>query len=163
MKCQRTCITLLYKTSFVDTVHSFRASILLPYHLTRVHFLITHHIRNHCQPLKKKNSLQFSLLLLSLHTLCLKVRLVPVSFEDPQFAASYQQSVALYARYQMAIHGDDPSECSESEVLHDYFFRTYFRPQLHMLVYTHENLRLFSYFILFYFGGFPADLFFNLQ
>lgn len=56
-----------------------------------------------------------------LHTLCLKVRLVPVNFEDPQFAASYQQSVALYARYQMAIHGDDPSACSETEVLHDYY------------------------------------------
>lgn len=54
------------------------------------------------------------------HNLFLKVRLVPVSFEDPQFTASYQQSVALYARYQMAIHGDDASECSESEVLHDY-------------------------------------------
>lgn len=35
--------------------------------------------------------------------------------------ASYQQSAALYAQYQMAIHGDDPSECSESEVLHDYY------------------------------------------
>uniref|UniRef100_A0A8C3FX49 Arginyl-tRNA--protein transferase 1 n=1 Tax=Cyclopterus lumpus TaxID=8103 RepID=A0A8C3FX49_CYCLU len=46
---------------------------------------------------------------------CLEVRLVPVNFEDPQFTASYQRSVALYARYQMAIHGDDPSECSESE------------------------------------------------
>uniref|UniRef100_A0A669E4Z8 Arginyl-tRNA--protein transferase 1 n=1 Tax=Oreochromis niloticus TaxID=8128 RepID=A0A669E4Z8_ORENI len=46
---------------------------------------------------------------------CLEVRLVPVNFEDPQFMASYQQSAALYAQYQMAIHGDDPSECSESE------------------------------------------------
>ncbi|XP_060943635.1 arginyl-tRNA--protein transferase 1 isoform X2 [Limanda limanda] len=46
---------------------------------------------------------------------CLEVRLVPVSFEDPQFAASYEQSVALYACYQMAIHGDDPSDCSESQ------------------------------------------------
>uniref|UniRef100_A0A3Q0R6W3 Arginyl-tRNA--protein transferase 1 n=1 Tax=Amphilophus citrinellus TaxID=61819 RepID=A0A3Q0R6W3_AMPCI len=46
---------------------------------------------------------------------CLEVRLVPVNFEDPQFMASYQQSAALYARYQMTIHGDDPSECSESE------------------------------------------------
>ncbi|XP_051936443.1 arginyl-tRNA--protein transferase 1 isoform X3 [Hippocampus zosterae] len=46
---------------------------------------------------------------------CLEVRLVRVSFEDPHFTASYQQSVALYTRYQMAIHGDDPSECSESE------------------------------------------------
>lgn len=36
--------------------------------------------------------------------------------------ASYEQSAALYARYQMAIHGDDPSECSESEVLHDYCY-----------------------------------------
>ncbi|XP_054885501.1 arginyl-tRNA--protein transferase 1 isoform X2 [Poeciliopsis prolifica] len=45
----------------------------------------------------------------------LEVRLVPVNFEDPQFSASYQQSAALYARYQMAIHGDDPSECRESE------------------------------------------------
>lgn len=52
--------------------------------------------------------------------LCLKVRLVSVSFEDPQFMASYQQSAELFARYQMAIHGDDPSECSETEVLHDY-------------------------------------------
>lgn len=34
--------------------------------------------------------------------------------------ASYQQSAALFARYQMAIHGDDPSECSETEVLHGY-------------------------------------------
>ncbi|XP_041644796.1 arginyl-tRNA--protein transferase 1 isoform X3 [Cheilinus undulatus] len=46
---------------------------------------------------------------------CLEVRLVPVSFEDPQFTASYVQSAALYACYQMAVHGDDPSECSESE------------------------------------------------
>ncbi|XP_061914596.1 arginyl-tRNA--protein transferase 1 isoform X2 [Entelurus aequoreus] len=46
---------------------------------------------------------------------CLEVRLVAVSFEDPQFTASYEQSVALYARYQMAIHGDDPSACGESE------------------------------------------------
>ncbi|XP_061601279.1 arginyl-tRNA--protein transferase 1 isoform X2 [Cololabis saira] len=45
----------------------------------------------------------------------LEVRLVPVNFEDPQFAASYEQSVTLYARYQMTIHGDDPSDCSESE------------------------------------------------
>ncbi|XP_077585446.1 arginyl-tRNA--protein transferase 1 isoform X2 [Stigmatopora nigra] len=45
----------------------------------------------------------------------LEARLVPVSFEDPRFSASYEQSVALYSRYQMAIHGDDPSECSESE------------------------------------------------
>ncbi|KAG9344441.1 hypothetical protein JZ751_011111, partial [Albula glossodonta] len=44
-----------------------------------------------------------------------EVRLVPVCFEDPQFMASYDQSAALYARYQMAVHGDDPSECRESE------------------------------------------------
>ncbi|XP_074532520.1 arginyl-tRNA--protein transferase 1 isoform X2 [Halichoeres trimaculatus] len=46
---------------------------------------------------------------------CLEVRLVPVSFEDPQFTGTYEQSAELYARYQMAIHGDDPSECSKSE------------------------------------------------
>ncbi|CAJ1067828.1 arginyl-tRNA--protein transferase 1 isoform X2 [Xyrichtys novacula] len=45
----------------------------------------------------------------------LEVRLVPVSFEDPRFTESYEQSAALYAIYQMAVHGDDPSECSESE------------------------------------------------
>lgn len=44
-----------------------------------------------------------------------------MNFEDPQFTASYEQSVALYARYQMAIHGDSPSDCCESEVLHDYY------------------------------------------
>uniref|UniRef100_H3C2F8 Arginyl-tRNA--protein transferase 1 n=1 Tax=Tetraodon nigroviridis TaxID=99883 RepID=H3C2F8_TETNG len=46
---------------------------------------------------------------------CLEVRLVSVSFEDPEFMASYQQSAALFARYQMAVHGDDPSECSETQ------------------------------------------------
>lgn len=46
----------------------------------------------------------------------LKVRLVPVSFEDPDFLASYEQSAALYARYQMTVHGDAPYECGESEV-----------------------------------------------
>uniref|UniRef100_A0AAQ6IDF6 Arginyl-tRNA--protein transferase 1 n=1 Tax=Anabas testudineus TaxID=64144 RepID=A0AAQ6IDF6_ANATE len=56
---------------------------------------------------------------------CIEVRLVPVNFEDPQFTASYQQSVELYARYQMAIHGDDPSECSESE----YSFSLFASPQ----------------------------------
>ncbi|XP_076831774.1 arginyl-tRNA--protein transferase 1 isoform X2 [Brachyhypopomus gauderio] len=45
----------------------------------------------------------------------LEVRLVPVSFEDPGFLATYKQSVALYARYQMAIHGDSPFECEESQ------------------------------------------------
>lgn len=46
----------------------------------------------------------------------LKVTLVPVSFEDSQFVASYSQSAALYAVYQMAVHGDAPLECGESEV-----------------------------------------------
>ncbi|XP_051772700.1 arginyl-tRNA--protein transferase 1 isoform X7 [Ctenopharyngodon idella] len=45
----------------------------------------------------------------------LEVRLVPVSFEDPDFLASYEQSAALYARYQMTVHGDAPYECGESE------------------------------------------------
>ncbi|XP_053088536.1 arginyl-tRNA--protein transferase 1 isoform X6 [Pangasianodon hypophthalmus] len=45
----------------------------------------------------------------------LEVRLVPVSFEDPDFLASYEQSVELFARYQMAIHGDLPFECDESQ------------------------------------------------
>ncbi|XP_026133628.1 arginyl-tRNA--protein transferase 1-like isoform X2 [Carassius auratus] len=45
----------------------------------------------------------------------LEVRLVPVSFEDPDFLASYQQSAAVYARYQMTVHGDAPYECGESE------------------------------------------------
>ncbi|XP_059421710.1 arginyl-tRNA--protein transferase 1-like isoform X1 [Carassius carassius] len=45
----------------------------------------------------------------------LEVRLVPVSFEDPDFLASYEQSAALYACYQMTVHGDAPYECGESE------------------------------------------------
>ncbi|XP_060727907.1 arginyl-tRNA--protein transferase 1 isoform X1 [Tachysurus vachellii] len=45
----------------------------------------------------------------------LEVRLVPVSFEDPDFLSSYKQSVELFARYQMAIHDDDPVECDESQ------------------------------------------------
>ncbi|XP_022540734.2 arginyl-tRNA--protein transferase 1 isoform X2 [Astyanax mexicanus] len=45
----------------------------------------------------------------------LEVRLVPVNFEDPDFMASYEESVALYARYQMSVHGDTPCECDESQ------------------------------------------------
>uniref|UniRef100_A0A8C1RHG4 Arginyl-tRNA--protein transferase 1 n=1 Tax=Cyprinus carpio TaxID=7962 RepID=A0A8C1RHG4_CYPCA len=45
----------------------------------------------------------------------LEVRLVPVSFEDPDFLASYEESAALYARYQMTVHGDAPYECGESQ------------------------------------------------
>ncbi|XP_063046963.1 arginyl-tRNA--protein transferase 1 isoform X2 [Engraulis encrasicolus] len=45
----------------------------------------------------------------------LEVRLVPVSFEDPVFAETFDRSAALYSRYQQAIHGDDPSECGEDE------------------------------------------------
>lgn len=52
----------------------------------------------------------------SLPPCLLKVKLVPVSFEDAQFMASFDQSAALYTRYQMAVHGDAPSECGESEV-----------------------------------------------
>lgn len=72
-----------------------------------------------------------------------------MNFEDPQFEASYEQSVALYARYQMAIHGDDPSECSESEVLHDY----HSTPAWKLLEMLHDSLFfkctvLYIYFIL---------------
>uniref|UniRef100_A0A671L8J2 Arginyl-tRNA--protein transferase 1 n=1 Tax=Sinocyclocheilus anshuiensis TaxID=1608454 RepID=A0A671L8J2_9TELE len=45
----------------------------------------------------------------------LEVRLVPVSFEDPDFLASYEHSAALYTRYQTTVHGDSPYECGESE------------------------------------------------
>ncbi|CAL8367357.1 unnamed protein product [Gadus morhua 'NCC'] len=45
----------------------------------------------------------------------LEVRLVAVSFDDPTFAATFEQSAALYARYQTAVHGDAASECDESE------------------------------------------------
>lgn len=48
--------------------------------------------------------------------LALKVRLVPVSFEDPQFKSSFNQSATLFAKYQMAVHKDTPSECGENEV-----------------------------------------------
>ncbi|XP_065602469.1 arginyl-tRNA--protein transferase 1 isoform X4 [Cyrtonyx montezumae] len=45
----------------------------------------------------------------------LEVRLVPVSFEDPQFKSSFNQSATLFAKYQMAVHKDTPSECGENE------------------------------------------------
>ncbi|XP_031453231.1 arginyl-tRNA--protein transferase 1 isoform X5 [Phasianus colchicus] len=45
----------------------------------------------------------------------LEVRLVRVSFEDPQFKSSFNQSATLFAKYQMAIHKDTPSECGENE------------------------------------------------
>ncbi|XP_067908951.1 arginyl-tRNA--protein transferase 1 isoform X4 [Heterodontus francisci] len=45
----------------------------------------------------------------------LEVKLVPVSSDDPDFTESFNQSAALYAKYQMAVHQDSPDECSESE------------------------------------------------
>ncbi|XP_056659186.1 arginyl-tRNA--protein transferase 1 isoform X11 [Monodelphis domestica] len=45
----------------------------------------------------------------------LEVRLVPVSFEDPEFKSSFRQSLSLYAKYQMAIHKDTAAVCGESE------------------------------------------------
>ncbi|XP_074089592.1 arginyl-tRNA--protein transferase 1 isoform X11 [Macrotis lagotis] len=45
----------------------------------------------------------------------LEVRLVPVSFEDPEFKSSFCQSFSLYAKYQMAIHKDTAAECGEAE------------------------------------------------
>uniref|UniRef100_A0A8D1WR99 N-end aminoacyl transferase N-terminal domain-containing protein n=1 Tax=Sus scrofa TaxID=9823 RepID=A0A8D1WR99_PIG len=46
----------------------------------------------------------------------LEVRLVPVSFEDPEFKSSFSQSFSLYVKYQMAIHQDPPDECGKTEV-----------------------------------------------
>uniref|UniRef100_A0A8D2CDA4 Arginyl-tRNA--protein transferase 1 n=1 Tax=Sus scrofa TaxID=9823 RepID=A0A8D2CDA4_PIG len=43
------------------------------------------------------------------------VRLVPVSFEDPEFKSSFSQSFSLYVKYQMAIHQDPPDECGKTE------------------------------------------------
>ncbi|KAM9618148.1 arginyl-tRNA--protein transferase 1 isoform 12-T12 [Trichechus inunguis] len=45
----------------------------------------------------------------------LEVRLVPVSFEDPEFKSSFSQSFSLYVKYQMTIHQDPPDECGETE------------------------------------------------
>lgn len=47
----------------------------------------------------------------------LEVRLVPVSFEDPEFKSSFSQSFSLYVKYQMAIHQDPPDECGKTEIL----------------------------------------------
>ncbi|XP_043568632.1 arginyl-tRNA--protein transferase 1 isoform X9 [Chiloscyllium plagiosum] len=45
----------------------------------------------------------------------LEVKLVPVSFDDPDFIESFNQSAALYAKYQMAVHHDSSDECNESQ------------------------------------------------
>ncbi|EHB04633.1 Arginyl-tRNA--protein transferase 1 [Heterocephalus glaber] len=45
----------------------------------------------------------------------LEVRLVPVSFEDPEFKSSFSQSFSLYVKYQMAIHQDSPHECGKTQ------------------------------------------------
>lgn len=116
LKMPNTCVTL-FKGSIVESC------TVPPKH--PFFFFFLNSFSNHSTSFYSLSTLikpPSALLLLPLHTLCLKVRLVPVNFEDPQFKASYQQSVALYARYQMAIHGDDPSACSESEVLHDYYY-----------------------------------------
>uniref|UniRef100_A0A8C4Q7W5 Arginyl-tRNA--protein transferase 1 n=1 Tax=Eptatretus burgeri TaxID=7764 RepID=A0A8C4Q7W5_EPTBU len=48
----------------------------------------------------------------------LEVRLVPSSFENPAFESSFEQSAALFAKYQMAIHKDTASECSHKQEEH---------------------------------------------
>uniref|UniRef100_A0A8C9IIN3 arginyltransferase n=1 Tax=Piliocolobus tephrosceles TaxID=591936 RepID=A0A8C9IIN3_9PRIM len=45
----------------------------------------------------------------------LEVRLVPASFEDPEFKSSFSQSFSLYVKYQVAIHQDLPDECGKTE------------------------------------------------
>lgn len=45
----------------------------------------------------------------------LEVRLVPASFEDPEFKSSFNQSLSLYTKYQVAIHQDEPDLCDKSE------------------------------------------------
>lgn len=50
-------------------------------------------------------------------SLALKVRLVPASFEDPEFKSSFNQSHSLYIKYQVAIHKEAPVECGKYEVL----------------------------------------------
>ncbi|XP_045710061.1 arginyl-tRNA--protein transferase 1 isoform X1 [Phyllostomus hastatus] len=45
----------------------------------------------------------------------LEVRLVPVSFEDPEFKLSFSQSLSLYVKYQTAVHQDSPDECGKTE------------------------------------------------
>ncbi|XP_069755936.1 arginyl-tRNA--protein transferase 1 isoform X9 [Narcine bancroftii] len=44
-----------------------------------------------------------------------EVKLVPVSFDDPGFTESFNQSATLYSKYQMAVHHDSDDECSVSE------------------------------------------------
>ncbi|XP_030058458.1 arginyl-tRNA--protein transferase 1 isoform X4 [Microcaecilia unicolor] len=45
----------------------------------------------------------------------LEVRLVPVSTDDPGFSETFSHSAALFAKYQMSVHQDAPSECGEIE------------------------------------------------
>nr|XP_058154244.1 arginyl-tRNA--protein transferase 1 isoform X19 [Dasypus novemcinctus] len=45
----------------------------------------------------------------------LEVRLVPVSFEDPEFKSTFSQSFSLYVKYQMTVHQDPPDECGKTE------------------------------------------------
>lgn len=55
----------------------------------------------------------------------LKVKLVPVSLDDPAFNESFNQSATLYSKYQMAVHHDSPDECSASEVTPFIFICSY--------------------------------------
>ncbi|XP_044296194.1 arginyl-tRNA--protein transferase 1 isoform X8 [Varanus komodoensis] len=65
------------------------------------------------QPKSIEDFIFVTLLPEALHRL--EVRLVPVSFEDPQFKSSFTQSASLFAKYQMAIHKDSPFECNEDQ------------------------------------------------
>lgn len=75
--------------------------------------------------------------------LALKVRLVPVSFEDPEFKSSFSQSFSLYVKYQMAIHQDPPDECGKTEVP---FVKCF--PVLMILCMKKRNVTFLCYFFI---------------
>ena len=44
-----------------------------------------------------------------------RTRLLPADPDDPQFAATFDESLSVYQKYQMAVHGDTQDKCSASQ------------------------------------------------
>jgi len=44
-----------------------------------------------------------------------RTRLVPADPDDPEFAATFEESWSVYQKYQVAVHGDAPDKCSTSQ------------------------------------------------
>ena len=70
-----------------------------------------------------------------------QVKLIRVDMKSSEFRATFSQSHAVFAKYQMAIHKDTPDECGEMQVGN-------FFPQMFPVCRPHNNKLIVTPLIL---------------